>query len=257
MDAHILYAVPNISTADRSVVAACDPGAVDLHLDEDHGRTVLTLRDPDDVLHVAREARARIDLREAHGQHPRVGVIDVAPVVFTEPSERGAACARALVLADRLGHEVGLPVFLYGVLAGGRTRAQLRLGGVHEAPPDFGPRTIDPSSGAVLVAARPPLVAFNLELASGDAKAVARAIRGGPLRALGMVVRAGVQQVSCNVEDHRAMPLAALLALVERHAPVAAAELVGLAPEAAFDGWPDRVPVRNRATIEDRLVSQP
>jgi glutamate formiminotransferase / 5-formyltetrahydrofolate cyclo-ligase len=229
-----------------------------VHRDADHGRTVLTLAGDDvldQVVHAARVAAARIDLRAEHGQHPRVGVIDVAPVVFTEPGERGDACARALLLADRLAEEAGLPVFLYGLLAGGRTRAQLRGGGVREQPPDFGPRAIDPRHGAVLVAARPPLVAFNLELADrgADAKAIARAIRGGPLRALGMVVRGDVQQVSCNVEDHRALPLAELLALVERHAPVAAAELVGLAPRAAFDGWPDRVPVRNRVVLEDRL----
>ena len=62
-------------------------------------------------------------------------------------------------------------------------------------------------------------------------------------------------QVSCNVEDHEVLPLAELLAAVERHAIVAEAELVGLAPEAAFAGWPDRVPIRNRATIEERLSS--
>lgn len=177
----------------------------------------------------------------------------MAPIVFTEDADRGRACALALVLADRLGEEAGLPVFLYGPLAGGRTRAQLRLGGVHEAAPDFGPRSVGERAGAVLVAARPPLVAFNLELASGDATEVARAVRGGPVRALGMVLAGGVQQVSCNVEDHRAMPLARLLELVERHAPVARAELVGLAPRAAFDGWPSRVEIRGRAVLEDRL----
>ncbi|MDP9345564.1 MAG: hypothetical protein M3P44_07545, partial [Actinomycetota bacterium] len=75
------------------------------------------------------------------------------------------------------------------------------------------------------------------------------------LRAIGLTLtaRGGVAQVSCNVEDHRALPLAHLLAAVERHAPVAEAELVGLAPRAAFSGWPERVRIRNRATIEERL----
>ena len=75
------------------------------------------------------------------------------------------------------------------------------------------------------------------------------------LRAIGLTLaaRGGVAQLSCNVEDHRAVPLARLLAAVERHAPVAEAELVGLAPRAAFDDWPQRVAVRNRATIEERL----
>jgi glutamate formiminotransferase / 5-formyltetrahydrofolate cyclo-ligase len=76
------------------------------------------------------------------------------------------------------------------------------------------------------------------------------------VRALGLALPArGVAQVSCNVEDHRAVPLVRLLERVERHAPVAEAELVGLAPAAAFEGWPARVAVRNRATIEERLAS--
>jgi glutamate formiminotransferase len=77
------------------------------------------------------------------------------------------------------------------------------------------------------------------------------------LRAIGLSLRAreDVAQLSCNVEDHEALPLAELLAAVERHAVVAETELVGLAPEAAFAGWPDRIPIRNRATIEERLSS--
>ncbi|HEX8205174.1 MAG TPA: hypothetical protein VF587_03845, partial [Solirubrobacteraceae bacterium] len=155
---------------------------------------------------------------------------------------------------------------LYGALAGGRTRAQLRTGGLESLAriaPDFGPAAIEARSGAVLVAARPPLVAFNLELAPpasvNDARGVAARIReGGPeglesVRALGIEVRAGVAQVSTNVEDHGAVTLAELLAAVERHAPVAEAELVGLAPAAAFEGWPERVPVRNRRTVEEAL----
>jgi glutamate formiminotransferase len=133
--------------------------------------------------------------------------------------------------------------------------------------PHFGPPTLHPTAGATLVGARPPLVAFNLELgpqATGaDARAIARAIREGGerglpgLRAIGLTLaaRGDVAQVSCNIEDHEALPLKDLLQAVERHAPVAAAELVGLAPQAAFDGWPQRVPIRNRATIEERLES--
>jgi glutamate formiminotransferase len=108
-------------------------------------------------------------------------------------------------------------------------------------------------------------VAFNLELAppatEEDARRIAAALRatgveGLPgLRAIGLSLsaRGGVAQVSCNVEDHAALPLRTLLDAVERHAVVAEAELVGLAPHAAFDGWPERVPIRNRATLEERL----
>jgi glutamate formiminotransferase len=190
--------------------------------------------------------------------------------VHLDDAARGAAVAEALVLGDRLGSELGLPVFLYGAPAGGRTRAELRAGGrdgltERGTPPDFGPRALHPTAGATLVTARPPLVAFNLELAApagpAEARAIAAALReSGPeglpgLRAIGLslAARGGVAQVSCNVEDHRALPLASLLAAVERHAPVAEAELVGLAPRAAFDGWPQRVAIRNRATIEEHL----
>jgi glutamate formiminotransferase/glutamate formiminotransferase/formiminotetrahydrofolate cyclodeaminase len=283
----VLLAVPNVSegrdaaTLDAIGDAFVAGGArlLDRHEDPDHNRAVFTLAAQPGALHEAlaagaRTAIERIDLTRHDGLHPHVGAIDVAPVVYRTPEQRGAAAAEALALADALG-DLGLPVFLYGVLAGGRTRAELRKGGApglaqrmeDGLEPDFGPRATHPTAGAVLVAARPPLVAFNLELgpeATGaDARAIARAIREGGehglpgLRAIGLTLAArdDVAQVSCNVEDHEAVPLARLLEAVERHAPVAEAELVGLAPEAAFAGWPERVPIRNRATIEERLSS--
>ena len=63
----------------------------------------------------------------------------------------------------------------------------------------------------------------------------------------------GVAQVSTNVEDHKTTPLATVVEAIGRHATVAAAELVGLAPRAAFDGFPSEIEVRGRATIEDAL----
>jgi len=281
----VLLAVPNVSEGRDAAVldaigeafAAGGARILDRHEDPDHNRAVYTLAAEPRTLHEAltdgaREAIERIDLSRHQGLHPHVGAIDVAPVVFRTAKQRGAALAEALALGDALG-ELGLPVFLYGLLADGRTRAELRQGGAAGLAqrmadglrPDFGPGRLHPSAGAVLVAARPPLVAFNLELgaqATGDdARAVARALREGGaaglpgLRAIGLTLpaRGGVAQVSCNVEDHEALALAALLEAVERHAPVAEAELVGLAPEAAFEGWPDRVPIRNRASIEERL----
>ena len=124
-------------------------------------------------------------------------------------------------------------------------------------------RDSHPTAGAVLVAARPPLVAFNLELAPpatlADARAIAALVREGGaeglpgVRALGLELTAqgAIAQVSTNVEDHRAVPLAQLVAAVARHAPVAACELVGLAPAAAFDGFPETMPVKGRRTVED------
>lgn len=282
-----LLAVPNVSEGrdpdvlDAIGAAFAGGGArvLDRHADPDHHRAVFTLAATPGVLHAALAAGARvaierIDLTRHAGLHPHVGAVDVAPVVFRTPGERGAAAAEALALADALG-ELGLPVFLYGMLARGRTRAELRRGGppglaqrmAHGLRPDFGPTTMHPTAGAALVGARPPLVAFNLELApqatGADARAIARALREGGteglpgLRAIGLTLaaRGDVAQVSCNVEDHEALALARLLEAVERHAPVAEAELVGLAPEAALAGWPDRVPIRNRASIEERLSS--
>jgi glutamate formiminotransferase len=198
----------------------------------------------------------------------------VAPIVYRRAADRGAACAEALVLADRLGSELSLPVFLYGSLAGGRTRAQLRRGGPDELArrigagelrADFGPDRLHPTAGAVLVAARPPLVAFNVELAApatlDDARAIAARIREGGseglpgVRAIGLWLgHRGCAQVSTNVEDPVRTSLAAVVAAVSRHAAPAGAELVGLTPRAALDGFPPEVPVRGVATIEETLA---
>jgi glutamate formiminotransferase / 5-formyltetrahydrofolate cyclo-ligase len=286
--ARTLLAVPNVSegrdaSAVAALAAAFDARLLDVHSDPDHHRSVFTLAGtPGElaaaVLSGAAEAVRQIDLRRHQGIHPRVGAIDVAPIVYLGPEDRGAACAEALVLADLLGEELKLPVFMYGELAGGRTRAELRRGGpaslaeriaAGELRPDFGlarPARLHPSAGAVLVAARPPLVAFNVELAPPasveDARAIAARIRhGGPegldsVRAIGLWLdAAGVAQVSTNVEDHRRTPLARVVEAISRHARPSRAELVGLAPRAAFQGFPDDLPVANRRTIEDALAA--
>jgi glutamate formiminotransferase / 5-formyltetrahydrofolate cyclo-ligase len=286
--AETLLAIPNVSEGrDPTAIAAIGEAfastgtaLLDVHSDPDHHRTVYTLAGgvgelAPALLAGALEARERIDLRGERGSHPHVGALDVAPVVYLDAARRGAACAEALVAGDELGR-AGLPVFLYGVLADRRARAQLRRGGIAalaervaagELAPDFGPHRIDPRVGAVLVAARPPLVAFNVELAPpatvDDARRIAAAIREGGaeglpgVRALGigLAARACVAQVTTNVEDHLALPLAEVVAAVARHAEVAACELVGLAPAAAFDGFPEDIEVRNRRTVEDALSS--
>lgn len=225
---------------------------LDVHRDADHHRAVFTLAGaPGDmaeaVLAGAREAVARIDLRTHEGVHPRVGVLDVAPIVFPTPDLRGAACAEALVLADLLGRELELPVHLYGLLGDGRTRAELRAGGVNQRDPDFGPPGLHPTAGATLVAARPALVAFNLLLAPtvslARARDVAGELRSLPgLRALGLQLERGAQ-LSFNVEEPERLPLAAVVAAARDHVDVVEAELVGLAPEAAFEGFPADLPI--------------
>ncbi len=285
-DAATLLAIPNVSEGrDPEAIAAigaafASTGArlLDTHSDPDHHRTVYTLAGGPAELAPALVAGALacrdwIDLRMARGSHPHVGALDVAPVVHLDAARRGAACAEALIAGEELGR-AGLPVFLYGELADGRTRADLRRGGRMtlaqrvqdgELAPDFGPNRITARHGAVLVGARAPLVAFNVELAPpatvDDARRIAALIREGGeeglpgIRALGLelTARAGIAQVTTNVEDHLAVSLAQIVAAVGRHAKVAGCELVGLAPAAAFEGFPAGLPVRNRRTLEDAL----
>jgi glutamate formiminotransferase len=257
---------------------AFDARLLNVHTDPDHNRSVFTLAGaPGELAQAvfggARHVIQRIDISAHQGRHPRIGALDVAPIVHLEDGARGAATAEALLLGDLLGSELELPVFLYGLLGGGRTRADVRRGGPVELAqrisdgelrPDFGPDRLHPTAGAVLVSARPPLVAFNVELAPpatlADARAIAARIReGGPegltsVRAIGVwLEHRGVAQVSTNVEDHIAAPLAMVVAAIRPHAPILEAELVGLAPEAAFDDFPADVPIRNRATLEDAL----
>jgi glutamate formiminotransferase/glutamate formiminotransferase/formiminotetrahydrofolate cyclodeaminase len=234
-------------------------------------------------------------------QHPHVGALDVVPIVYLEARARGAACAEALVVAERLGSELGLPVFLYGELTGGRdpaqanlarpysspaprTRAELRRGGISglaqrmsgggEAEgaglePDFGPSRMHPSAGAALVAARPPLVAFNLQLAASatlaDAQRVAALLRDdgdeglAGVRAIAVALGDGSAQVSMNIERPLELPLATVVEAVRAHAPVRDAELVGLAPRAALEGFPEDLPLLgfdpSRHLIENALLA--
>ena len=272
-----LLAVPNVSEGrNRSDVAAIGAAfashgvrLLDTHADPDHHRSVFTLAGSVGELSAglvsgAAETLRRVDLAEPRGVHPHVGAVDVVPLVYLSEDRRGAACAEALVVGDRLGDELDLPVLLYGALAGGRTRASLRRGGPSalvqrlrdgELRPDFGPCEAHPVAGVTLVTARPPLAAFNLELAPpadlGTARAIAARIREGGadglpgVRALGLqlTARGGVAQVSMNVEDPLGVPLARVVAAVAAHAPIAAAEIVGLVPRAALQGFPGDLPV--------------
>lgn len=294
-DPRLLVAVPNVSEGrDRAAVDAIGAAygrgggarVLDVHTDPDHHRTVHTLVGAagglaDALVAGAEETLRRIDLATPRGLHPHVGALDVCPVVFLDEERRGAAILEALAVGEALGR-LGLPVLLYGELGGGRTRADVRRGGITalaarlesgELRPDFGPTTPHPTGGAVLVAARPPLLAFNVELAPPatveHARAIAAAVREGGrdglpgVRAIGLGLEhaeglaaggAVVAQVSCNVEDHRAVPLADLVRRIALHAPVAACEIVGLPPAAAFDDFPEHVLVRRRRTIEDAVA---
>jgi len=230
-----------------------------VHSDPDHHRSVFTVVGRDDALvdalvRAVEVARDRIDLIRHKGAHPRIGAADVVPVVSLRPTDMERAKAAALELGSRLG-ELGLPVFLYGELAPGRGPAFFRQGGTEELAarlaeglaPDFGPSDLHPTAGGVIVGARRPLIAFNVDLrgaALDDARAIASAIRerdgGFPgVRALGLELPgSGRVQVSMNVEDWEASALHEIVARIESEAAglgaeVGRAELVGLMPAGA------------------------
>jgi glutamate formiminotransferase len=280
----VLLAVPNVSEGRdgariEALAAAFAPARLlDVHSDTDHNRSVFTLAgEQGDLARAlaagAREAAESIDVSAHDGLHPHVGSLDVAPVVYLSDEDRGAAIAEALTAATFIGG-LGIPVFLYGQLATdpqNAERAHIRRGGPAalaeriaggDLKPDYGPAEIHPTAGATLVTARPPLIAFNVELASDDvdlARSIAAELResGGGLpglRAIGLLLeRSGRAQVSMNVHDHTDAPLAQIIERIRARAPVAEAELVGLAPAAALAGFPDDIPLRNGRSIEDAL----
>ena len=264
----MLESVPNFSEGrDRATIdaigkaLAASARLLDVHRDADHNRSVFTLVGSEDQLVAAlvggvAVARERIDLRAHEGAHPRIGAADVVPVVpiVAGDMERAVACAREV--ARRIGQELELPVFLYGEFAPGRSPAFFRRGGPAELgrrldegelAPDFGPPRLDERAGGVVVGARRPLVAFNVNLRGATvevAREIASVVRerdgGFPgVRALGLdLPRAGVAQVSMNIEDWEAAALHEIVARIDteaqaRGAEVLGSELVGLLPAGA------------------------
>lgn len=273
--ARLVECVPNFSEGrDRALVDRLAAAAesvdgvvlLDVELDPDHHRSVITFAgEPAAVTEAAFRAAAvavrTIDLRHHRGQHPRMGAVDVVPFVPVEGVTLDECVELARRLGQRLGEELELPVFLYEAAATRPERANLadvRRGefeGLAESmgtdparDPDFGPRRIHASAGAVAVGARKPLVAFNANLATADvqvAKHIAKAIRhqSGGLRfvkALGFAVRGGQQaQVSMNLVDTEGTPIHRVLALIDHEArrwgtSVTGCEVVGLVPQAAL-----------------------
>jgi glutamate formiminotransferase len=289
----VLLAVPNFSEGRdlqlvEAVSAAFSEGAelLDRHTDPVHNRTVLTLAAEAGDLAPALATGAaacldRLDLTTHDGAHPRIGALDVCPVVFAGEADPEAARTEAIAVAKAIA-ELGVPVFLYGELASDpdrRERAFFRRGGPSELGrrmgeglrPDLGPPELHPTAGATLVTARPPLAAFNLLLDTEEleiAVAVAAELReaGGGIpgvRAMAVDLD-GRAQVSTNIHDPVAVPLAVVIERVRELAgahgvrPVEA-ELVGLVPEAAIAGLPADLPIPgfdpDRHLIERRLAA--
>jgi glutamate formiminotransferase len=259
----LLESVPNFSEGRDGAVL--DPirraigehaRVLDVHADADHNRSVFTCVGTADGLveglaAAVAVAAERIDLGRHEGIHPRVGAADVVPFVRFHAGD-GEPEHAARLLGERIG-AMGIPVLGYGDLGGGRRPAFFRAGGVGalharlesgEIGPLFGPARLHPTAGAVLLGVRPPLVAFNVELDTGDvevARAVATCVRardGGlpGVQALGLrLARTGHAQVSMNLIDISATPLHRVVREVERLAAeqgvaVVCGELVGLMP---------------------------
>jgi glutamate formiminotransferase len=287
-----LLAVPNFSEGrDAQLIAAVtaefERGAqlLDSHSDPVHNRTVLTLAPRSTSLAEALGMGAvacidRLDISVQEGAHPRIGSLDVCPVVFLGEPERGEARDEAMAAAEAIA-ALEVPVFLYGELAAypeRQERAHFRRGGPSELArrmrsgelePDLGPHEPHPRAGATLVTARPPLAAFNLLLDTGEleiAVAIAAELResGGGLpgvRAMAVDLD-GRAQVSTNVHDPVSVPLAVVIERVrelaaEHGVQVASGEVVGLVPEAAIAGLPADLPLGDfdpeRRVIERRV----
>jgi glutamate formiminotransferase / 5-formyltetrahydrofolate cyclo-ligase len=272
--ARIIECVPNMSEGRRPEVVdeatkalRAVPGVriLGVQSDKDHNRSVFTLVGEEASLKAAilalfEVATSRIDLRTHEGEHPRMGVVDVVPFIPIE----GASMKDCVSLARDIGAAVAehfkVPIFLYEEAATAPHRKNLedvrrgQFEGLAQKmldaawAPDFGPRAPHPSAGASAVGARMPLIAYNVNLGTGDveiAKKIAKGIRhssGGFrfVKAMGvMLEERGVAQVSINMTDFKKTPLHRVFETVrseaERHGvPVIGSEIVGLVPSEAL-----------------------
>jgi len=258
-----LLAIPNVSESDRTkvtelhrVVTRAGARVLDVHIDDEHRRTVFTCTGArpdlvDAMTLLAVEASVVIDLTRHRGAHPRVGALDVCPFVPHDVDMTEAITAARETATRISAHRI--PVFLYGAASDtGRSLPEIRAGGLpgllervtRGDRPDMGPPRLDPGTGAVCVGARGVLIAFNvwidaeLEVARRVAAGI-RAVTGGlpGVRALGLDVTAhGRSQISVNLVEPETTGVDRVFETVEDLAaefgatPVAT-ELVGLVPE--------------------------
>jgi glutamate formiminotransferase len=271
----LVECVPNFSEGRRPEVIDEIVGAMtavegvrllDKEMDADHNRAVVTIIGaPGDVLEGAfrgiAAAAERIDLTTHKGEHPRMGATDVVPFVPVKGVTMDECVDLAKRLAERVGKELEIPVFLYECAATRPERENLaavrkgqfeglrkEIGENPDRDPDFGPKRIHPTAGATAIGARAFLVAYNINLATDDlsiAKAIAKAIRhsGGGLRyvkAMGFEIKdRGIVQVSINMVNFTGTPLHRVFEMVKSEAArfgvsVIGSEIVGLVPADAL-----------------------
>ena len=276
--AEIVECVPNFSEGRRKEVVdaiaqaiASVPGVrvLDRQMDADHNRSVITfVGDRTAVAQAAfrgaQKAVELIDMSMHHGEHPRVGALDVLPFVPIAGVTMDDCVALARSVGKRIADELQVPVYLYEAAATRLDRRALpdvRRGEYEglkteietnpDRTPDFGPRRLHPTAGACIVGARPVLIAWNVNLRTPDirvAKRIAKAIResdGGlpAVRAKGFeLADRGLVQVSMNMVDYRKTSLVqayeAIRSLAAKEGvEIAESEIVGLVPlDALVDG---------------------
>jgi glutamate formiminotransferase len=265
--------VPNISEGrdvsviDEAVATVERSGARVLHRTSDavHHRSVLTIAGSaasvlDAAVALAGVALDNIDLRTHRGVHPRIGALDVLPFIPLDGGTMAEAVALAHAAGKRIWERYHIPSFFYGEAARSPKRrllANVRSGefeGLEErfADPEWAPDAGDIArherAGAIAIGARDILIAFNVELATGDlavARDIALAIRersGGlrTLRALGLRLRDDLVQVSLNVTAYDETPLHRIVELIaslaaQRGVRIATSELIGCLPRAAVE----------------------
>jgi glutamate formiminotransferase len=294
--ARLVESVPNYSEGRRPEVvdrlAAAVSATPGVHLldrtsDASHNRSVLTVAGRADAVADALEATiavaiATIDMEQQHGEHPRIGAVDVIPFVPLGETTMDECVALARGFGARIADRFDLPVYLYARAATRPDRqklADVRRGQYEglkaeiavdpDRRPDFGPSRTHPTAGAVAVGARPFLIAYNINLASTDldlAKRIARTIResgGGLPRVQANGFRLDdpdCAQVSMNLLDFTVTPLWRVWEAVEAEARTAGvepaeSELIGLAPLAALLAVADHGGASTGAPVEDRLAA--
>jgi glutamate formiminotransferase/formiminotetrahydrofolate cyclodeaminase len=233
---------------------------LDQEMNADHNRSVITfVGEPEAVLEAVlrgvRKATELIDMRQHRGEHPRMGATDVVPFVPVKSTTLERCMELARRAGERIGSELKIPVYLYEAAATRPSRqnlADVRRGELEgiaatiavdsERAPDFGPKAIHPTAGAIAVGARLPLLAFNVNLGTADvevARKIAKAIRfqSGGLRyvkALGFELsERGIVQVSMNLVNTWGTPVHRVFALIRDEAerygvPIVGSEVVGL-----------------------------
>jgi glutamate formiminotransferase/formiminotetrahydrofolate cyclodeaminase len=285
----LIECVPNFSEGRRPEVIAAIRDAIagvksvhllDVSSDASHNRSVITFVAPIDVVADAafagiREARQRIDLTQHSGEHPRMGAADVVPFIPLEGATMEDCIALARSLGERVGRELGIPVFLYERAATRPDRENLadvrrgefegirsEIGTTLQRTPDFGPKAVHPTAGAVAIGARPFLVAYNVYLGPASnmpvAKEVAKSVRGSVgglkyVKGLGFEVD-GQAQVSMNLVDTEKTPLHQAYDMVKMEAEARGvtptwSEIVGLVPERVlFDAASRHIRLKNFST---------